>query len=209
MNSFFYLIPFLILSCVGPVERLYPLLDSTNSHTIYVVNHGWHTGIIIDRQQAESRLVALKSDFLRDRYLEIGWGDAEFYQSGGNNSSYGFSALFWPTDSVMHVVGFSKAPKMNFLFNELIELKISETGFRNLLEFINNSFTLSDKGIPLKITSGLYGRSWFFKSTHSYHMFFTCNHWSAEAIRKTGFPISTFYAVTAGNIMFQLKRGAQ
>ena len=209
MNSFFYLIPFLILSCVGPVERLYPLLDSTNSHTIYVVNHGWHTGIIIDRQQAESRLVALKSDFLRDRYLEIGWGDAEFYQSGGNNSSYGFSALFWPTDSVMHVVGFSKAPKTNFLFSELIELKISETGFRNLLEFINNSFTLSDKGIPLKITSGLYGRSWFFKSTHSYHMFFTCNHWSAEAIRKTGFPISTFYAATAGNVMFQLKRGAQ
>jgi uncharacterized protein (TIGR02117 family) len=209
MNSFFYLIPFLILSCVGPVEKLYPPLESTKSHTIYVVNHGWHTGIIIDRQQAESRLVALKSEFLRDRYLEIGWGDAEFYQSGGNNSSYGFSALFWPTDSVMHVVGFSKAPKTNFLFSELIELKISETGFRNLLEFINNSFTLSDKGIPLKITPGLYGRSWFFKSTHSYHMFFTCNHWSAEAIRKTGFPISTFYAVTAGNIMFQLKRGAQ
>lgn len=209
MNLLFYLIPFFIFSCVGPVEQLYPPLESANNHKIYIVNHDWHTGIIIDRQQAQPHLVALKHEFLKDRYLEIGWGDAEFYQSGGNSYSYGISALFWPTGSVLHVVGFSTPPKINFLFSELIELKVSEAGFIALLAYINDSFTISDQELPSKIASGLYGKSWFFKSRYSYHMFFTCNHWSAEAIRKTGFPISSFYAATAGNVMFQLKRGTQ
>ena len=206
MKLIFCLLPFLLFSCVGPVEGLYPPLTADNSYTIHIVNHGWHTGIIVKRSQVKPYLSALKNEFLKDHYLEIGWGDAKFYQSGGDNYSYGLAALLWPTDSVLHIVGFSETPVEKFLFSELVELKVSEKGFQNLLNFINNSFSLSENNIPERLSLGLYGRSWFFKSKLFYHLLNTCNHWTAEAIRKTGFPISTFYAITAGNVISQLKK---
>jgi len=206
MKLLFCLLPFLLFSCIGPVERLYPPLPTDKSYTIHVVNHGWHTGIIVNRSQVKPHLPVLKNEFIKDHYLEIGWGDADFYQSGGDNYSYGIAALFWPTDSVLHIVGFSKAPVKKFLYGELVELKISEEGFQNLLKFINDSFSIDANNKPMRLSLGLYGNSWFFKSKLSYHLFNTCNHWTAEAIRETGFPISTFYAITAGNIISQLKK---
>ena len=188
------------------MEGLYPPLTKDKRYTIHIVNHGWHTGIIVKRSQVKPYLTALKNEFLNDHYLEIGWGDANFYQSGGNNYSHGLTALLWPTDSVLHIVGFSETPVEKFLFSELVELKISEKGFQNLLKFINSSFFLAAASTSERLSLGLYGKSWFFKSKLSYHMFNTCNHWTAEAIRETGFPISTFYTITAGNVIYQLKK---
>ncbi len=53
----------------------------TECKKIYVLKHRWHTGIIINRSEARELLSAISNDFNNSQYIEIGWGDKDFYMS--------------------------------------------------------------------------------------------------------------------------------
>jgi hypothetical protein len=36
-------------ACAGPVKELYPPSKDEPTRSIYLVSHGWHTGIVIKR----------------------------------------------------------------------------------------------------------------------------------------------------------------
>ncbi len=78
------------------------LSDSVN---LYIVNHGWHAGLILPITSVQEEQLPLVSDFPRARYLEIGWGDAAFYQAREPTLSLALRAIVKPTPSVLHVVG--------------------------------------------------------------------------------------------------------
>ncbi|MBI2162013.1 MAG: DUF2459 domain-containing protein [Candidatus Rokubacteria bacterium] len=40
----------LAAGCVGPVQGLYPPGEGESVRSVWVVNHGWHTGIVVRRQ---------------------------------------------------------------------------------------------------------------------------------------------------------------
>jgi len=48
-------------------------------------------------------LPGLAERFSCGRYLEVGWGDNDFYQAGEKRTDHTLKALFWPTDSVVHM----------------------------------------------------------------------------------------------------------
>jgi hypothetical protein len=50
---------------------------------------------------------------------------------------------------------------------------------------------------------GLYPNSTFFEANGRYYFPNTSNKWTARALRETGYPISTFYTVTSGNVVKQ------
>ncbi len=196
----------LLAGCAKPVSALYPPdPDRTDNKTVYIVNHGLHTGIVLSKKDAAPYMDSF-DDFKSAQYLEIGWGDETYYQTEEETFWMGIRALFWPTDSVLHVAALQSNPVAYFSNSEVVQLKLSKKGFIRLVEFIDNSFALNEKRQIINLGSGLYGTSRFYRAEGTFHLFNNCNTWSAGAIRSSGFPISTFYVFTGGNVMYQLKQ---
>ncbi|WP_198675293.1 DUF2459 domain-containing protein [Pleomorphovibrio marinus] len=74
-----------------------------DNHTIYVSSINWHTGIVVPAYALPDSLWAEYPEYKSYTYLEIGWGDADFYTHEGFNLLYAFKTVFWPTSSVLHL----------------------------------------------------------------------------------------------------------
>ena len=194
----------LLAGCARPVAGLYPP-EGSDVRTVYVVNnYGWHTSIVVPGKDAAPYIRA-SDDFKDARYLEIGWGDEVYYQARKTTSAMGMKAIFWPTDSVLHVVALDAAPVLSSPDTEVVALSLSEKGFEKLAAFIDDSFAKDAKGEIIRLGSGLYGTSRFYRAKGTFYLFNDCNRWSADAIRAAGFPIITFSVITSAHVMQQLK----
>lgn len=199
----------LLTGCTKPISAYYPPDPGrTDNKTVYVVNHGLHTGIVLPKKEAAPYMSTF-DDFKNARYLEIGWGDETYYQKDPNTLWMGIKALFWPTDSVIHVAAFQREPVVYFSNKEVIPLKLSHIGFSRMVKVIYNSFAVNQQGEPIKLGKGLYGTSRFYRAEGKFHLFNNCNTWSARAIRSSGFPINTFSIFTADDLFYQLKRSEE
>jgi uncharacterized protein (TIGR02117 family) len=198
---------FFFMHCAAPVKNIYPPESlSSDNKKIYIVKHTWHTGIIFNRNEADLYLPALADEFLNSYYLEVGWGDMDFYTADRGNIFLALKAALWPTKSALCVVGFNKHPFLVFGEERTVEVIISDKGFINLIKYINNSFALYDDSLNIKLDTVMHGPSRFYLSKEKYHGFKTCNVWTAKGLRKTGFPIIPFYAIRAKNVISQIRR---
>jgi len=179
---------------------------AASCRTTYVVDNGWHTGIIIPaRDFAPARF--LGSDYFKGKdWLEFGWGDAEFYQAKEISAGLALRALFWPTEAVMHVYGFNGAPTRVFRKNQVVTIQLSEPGYRRLLDGLRGGFARGTDGQVVPLKPGLYGRSHFYRGVGSYSVMRTCNTWIAEVLAAGGVAIDPDDAARASDIMWQLRR---
>ena len=120
---------FFVSSCAAPIKNLYPPKINENTKTIYIVSHGWHTGIVVSIKDIANNIIPEKDDFKGSKYIEFGWGDEGFYQAPKITIMLSLKAMFIPTKTVMHVVGFSNDVLGVFPESEIIQLQISENGF--------------------------------------------------------------------------------
>ncbi len=172
---------------------------------IYIVKHGWHAGVVIPVSGIPEGLLPEKWYFGKARFLEIGWGDSGFYQADVITTSLTANALLLPTRSVVHVVGFSYPVERNFYQAGIVKIRVSKKRFKELIRFIHNSIDRGGENVAMAFKKGRYGHSFFFRGRGSYHVFRTCNKWTAEAVRKAGVPVHTFYVATSGSIMSQVR----
>lgn len=174
----------------------------------YVVSHGWHTGIVVERSALVKALAPLADDFPGGVHLEIGWGDEQFYQAPEATPGLALRAVLWPTRTVLHVVAFTDSPRNYFSGSELVEVSVPAAGYRQLLAFLGESFSRGPRGELARIGPGLYGLSGFYRAEGEFHAFNTCNTWVASAVEATGFPLSSSGIVTAGALVSQLRAAA-
>ncbi len=193
----------LLCSCSANSWK-YPPENSNDKISIYVVSHGWHTGIILPNHQSTS--LSFLSDYFDQsiKWFEFGWGDKGFYQANEITTGLTLKAIFLPTESVMHVVGTKSDPLQSFPDSQLTELIISHKTLNVLEEFIDKSFKKDEKLNPVYLKTGLYGNSRFFVGKGNYYLFRTCNSWTARALKKSGVPISSFLKLTSDSVMDQL-----
>jgi hypothetical protein len=81
-----------------------------DEQTIYVVSHGWHTGVVIARERLGAELAFVPQQLGDSAYYEFGWGDKDFYQTEGFPIGIALKAAFWPTAATMHVVAVPETP---------------------------------------------------------------------------------------------------
>ena len=69
-----------------------------------MVNHDWHTGLIVRGVGIPLGLVPETGDFPAANYLKLGWGDWDYYQSGDPGLWLTLKATLWllGTDSAPH-----------------------------------------------------------------------------------------------------------
>jgi len=194
-----------LLACAISTQGQHPVGAGRLNKVIYVVNHGWHTAIVLKREEIPETIVwpGLR-DFARDRYIEVGWGDWDYYQAPEESWVMMLKAALWSTRSVLHVAGFSEPVRTFFPASEVIEVALTDEGFKELCGFIARTHMRVERDQGIKIGPGLYGNSGFYPAQGKFHVFRNCNSWVAEALLVAGLPVSRF-TVTAGSVMAQVR----
>lgn len=176
---------------------------------IYVVNHGWHAGIAVAREDVPAGALPDLDVLDGAAYFEVGWGDAGYYPNPDPGLWALLRAALWPTPSVLHVAGLPRAPTAFFPGHQIVRLELSEEGGAALLAYIRSAFALDDEGGVQREGPGLYGDSRFYRGRDRYHLFNNCNHWVARALRAAGVPINPARALTATGLLRQVRAAGE
>lgn len=171
------------------------------NNEIFITNHGWHTGVVLKAEDLNSIIPALAVRFQKINYYEIGWGDAGFYQANEITSGLTLRAMFWSSGSVIHIHGFNTEPVLNFPGSVIRLVKLNYESYQSLLKFIQSSFMKNELGEVMPQKKGIYGDSQFYSGFGNYHIFNTCNKWTAKALYSAGLDIDTSLKLTAESIM--------
>ena len=179
----------LLLACTAPTAGLFPPGPDEPTKSIYLVSHGWHAGLVIRRADIPPGTWPQAREFPGAEYLEVGWGDKDYYMTPEAGLGTILKAGLLPTASVLHVVGFSGRVTRNFPNSEVIRIDLSAAGLRQLCVYLENSYALDSDGSSQPLGPSLYGDGRFYLSRETYHAFNTCNAWTASALRAAGCPI--------------------
>lgn len=206
-----FIVPFTVLAgCSGapyPVA-FSPVANEQRPHRVFAVSHGWHVGLVLPAAPLVARLPALKERFANASYFEIGWGDKGVYQSEEITARLILQAMFSSTGAVMHVVSLppsADAPFDTFTSSEVVEFCASERELASLNQFVQQSFLKSTIDQLIATKPGIYGNSQFYEATGRFHLLNTCNKWVAKGLLSMGLGVDPTLALTAGNVLNQLK----
>lgn len=207
------------LSLAAPDPALFPAKGQAIPVT--VVDHGYHTGLILRRDDlyraaavlgpqddaAAERLRWLAGRFPAAEWIEVGWGDSAFYRSTPTvddiDVGLALRALFVPTDAVLQVVSGSGAPEAAFPGSDHLRLHISPRGLTGLARRL--AATVTEPVPDDWIGPSLYGAGGFWPARLDYHLFRTCNHWTAWLLRGAGVPASAVPGTFSNTLMLELR----
>ena len=193
----------LALACSSLPQATSPSgqVPSTGIQAAFIVSHGWHTGIVYPREELLRFVPELSERFSDGRYLEIGWGEMEFYQSREATAGITLRAILLPTDSVVHVVSVPRSPFESFPNSKIRKICLGQAQIDSLGRFISNSFQRDQDGRVVATQKGLYGDSQFYSGQGSFNLFNTCNKWTAIALESAGYDINPFFKLTASSVI--------
>ena len=180
--------------------------NSNKINEVFIINHGWHTGFVIPSEAIKKKIPSLEKRFRDNPYIELGWGDRDFYQSNEFFWGITLSAILWPTDSVIHSVAVPKKVERYFSNSEVEKICLSNKELASLIVFISNSFFRDENGNLEKLKIGLYGDSQFYRAVDSFHIMNTCNRWTAKGLKSIGLEISTANKLTASSVINIVKK---
>ena len=172
---------------------------------IHVTSNGWHTAIIVPAAVLVSTgAIPEVQDFPGVAFLEFGWGDRVYYPAKKKTLGMTLSAVMVPTPAVMHVAGHLAPPGDDYGY-ELISVELGQAGSRRLAAALAAEFERPAGGRAAPISRGLYPHSYFYRAHGDFHLFNTCNTWTARMLRAGGVAISPSGIVTANKLMARLR----
>ena len=180
--------------------------DGPRTRLIHVASNGWHTAIVVPAA-AVAAIGALPeaADFPDAKYLEFGWGDRTYYPAEEKTLGMALAAALVPTAAVMHMAGRLAAPSDETRGLEVVPVALTEAGFRTLVGAIAATFERPSGGRAESVSRGLYPGSRFYHAHGTFHLFNTCNTWTARMLRAGGVALSSSGIVTADGLMARLR----
>jgi uncharacterized protein (TIGR02117 family) len=173
--------------------------------TLWVVDHGWHTSIVVRRADVDRARWPELDDFAGATLVEVAWGDREFYMARSPTSGLALKAAFATSGSVLHVAGVSGPVNDAFASREVVAIPLSGRGLDGLADFVHAEYQRDRDGAPIRLGPSLYGPGWFYAARSGYHLFNTCNTWVARALGAAGLPVDTAGVVTASDVMRRVR----
>jgi hypothetical protein len=67
--------------CAAPVKGMCPPEAGEPAETVHLVVHGWHAGLVFPRDREAVLAWVVAREFADTQYVEVGWGDRDFYQA--------------------------------------------------------------------------------------------------------------------------------
>lgn len=191
--------------CVMLASVLWPASGmAADTHRIFVSSNGWHTGIVIAISDIPDGRIPEAADFSGAVYLEFGWGDAEFYPTPDPSVGMTLRATI-PGPAVVHVAPLDAPPGMAFSDVAEIPLLLGAEQFARLVDYLHDSFERDGKHRVWPNARGLYRFSMFYPATGRFHLFNTCNTWTARGLAQAGLDIRVAGVQRAEDLMQQLR----
>jgi uncharacterized protein (TIGR02117 family) len=194
----------LIISACSDKPKIVHYLEKYSGvghNEVYVVSHAWHTGFVIPSTKVYKSIPALQDRFGRSANIEFGWGDKKFYQAKEITTGLALRAILWPTETVVHAVAVPEDVRDYFGNSQIELLCLNDKELSSLVEFVSNSFSKNRLGEVELLVKGIYGDSQFYKGAGDYHMFNTCNEWTAKGLKSIGMDILPATKLTAESVM--------
>ena len=197
---------------------LYPARAGAESFPVFLADHGYHAGLIVRRADLDrfSRTLddpVLAALFLRYQayeWVELGWGDEQFYRLAPTIShvtiSMAFNALSGRNEgTVLHVVGLGPSPETVFRHSDLQRMELSEGGMAKVMSGVAASFATDRFGEPVELGKGIYGPSRFYRALGRYSLLNTCNAWLGERMAAAGLKVSPVSSMTSAGLLMEIR----
>jgi len=193
----------LAVRCHLPRQTVSAEAGQDSASVAYVVQHGWHAGVAVPTADVPEGRWPILGAFSAPKYLEVGWGEAQYYPGTSRGVWGAFRAGGWPTGSVVHVVPIDQAVPNRFSGHTVVRVPVNAAELNALTAFIGASFAADSAGGTSPVASRYYADSRFYRSPLSYHVLNNCNHWAAAALEAAGCDVSPRWAFTVGQVMEQ------
>jgi len=198
------LLSVLVTACsTGFVEDENTTVDKP--YFLYVMSNGWHSSLIIRHERIDDGKIPETKDFDDSGFVEFGWGDAKYYPMEKPGFEETLSAAFVPTKAVIHMSAYNELPGERHSMVEVVRLAISEVAMKELVSFIHGSFDRAGMEKARMSDPGLFHDSRFYPAKGRFHILYTCNTWTAEALGAAGLDIDPGTSKTAGGLMHQVR----
>jgi uncharacterized protein (TIGR02117 family) len=193
-----------LAACATSESNPSPRKDSGPGLPVYLVAHDKHSGIAIRRSDIPAGLWPEIRDFPQADYLEVGWGEREYYFGRDQGFTGAMRAAFGSNNpSVLHVAGVRGPLAKSFPASEIIEVTLPRDGFERLVRYIHDAYDRKGAPVVAPLGPGLYGDSRFYPGWESFHLLRTCNIWTARGLRDAGLPIED--SITMEGVMSQAR----
>ncbi len=198
---------------------LWPPKPGEPSIDVFVVSHGYHAGFALStkalaevaQRDGHGALLAVAERLGGFPFIEIGWGEEQFYSSVPTLSSLtprlAVRALFNPDNrSVLHVVALPDQPREVFPSADVVRVPLSQEGYARLVAAIEATFaTHGDPASPQILGRGLYRASLFFRAKGHFNILNVCNHWVSDVLAAGGLPVTPVFDTVAPGLLLDLK----
>jgi uncharacterized protein (TIGR02117 family) len=176
---------------------------------VWVVSHGWHVGLVLRRDDlaALGPLPALSA--VPGRYLEVGWGDGDFYPATHGTLALALRAAFRSRSSVLQVVGFDTPVADTFPRAKVLEVELTPSGLAALVRYVEATVAMDQEGRPTVVAPAEYGSGVFYLARGHYRLLDNSNTWTARGLKVAGCPIEADSVVTAGEVLHRAARFAR
>jgi hypothetical protein len=193
----------LLLAGCATVPRM-PADGPATAGPIVVVARGWHSDVCLRAEDADARVLTMARDFAGARFLCFGFGERQYVVARDHSLLTMASALL-PSRGALLLTALRDPPAVAFGTGNVTSLGVSRGGLAGLLAFLRHSSETDTAGQPVRFGVGPYPGSAFFGATDTYAGFYTCNTWTADALRAARLPVDGG-VLFAGGVMRQARR---
>ena len=186
---------YLVIAIICSAIPVNSTQTETGEITIYLRSNGMHTDFVFpvknevknwQQLSKPEHTLSKRADF---KYVSFGWGDLEFYQQTPEWSDLrfpvAFQAVFLRKQSAMHVEFLDGL----YYQRSIIPLQITRNQYSELANFISQSFQRDPSGNVTPVKDLHYGpNDAFYPAKRSLNLFYTCNTWVNEGLKKAGLP---------------------
>lgn len=196
-----------LLALSMDVYRMQRQRQMGGTYAVRIFSYGWHSGLVLDYASIPAPYKAHFALWRKHRWIEISWGDDHFFrnQNPWLDWPLAIRAIAWPTKSVLHIVGFDISLEHMYQLSALQTFYVSKKNYLSLIRFISSFFQSDARHSFSVVGRGLYGDSYFLKSKGIYIFPFTCNVWTAKALKQIGFPLTPVLYQIPGLLMRVLR----
>ena len=203
-------IALLLAGCAGPAVSLGApdeVAGSDRLAELWVVRHGWHTRVVVRTVDIDPAIWPESRVFSDARYLEVGWGDRDFYSEHAPSICDAIDPVIRATPAALHVGALDRPPSEVFPSDTVVRVLVPVHGLNRLASFVDAHYVRDARGRPQLIGPGSSSRSAFYLAKGRYHVLaYNSNHWTATVLRTAGAAMDPSDALTAAAVMRQARR---
>lgn len=163
-----------ILPLIGHPNNIDPL----SQNDIYITYNDIHTAIALKKEDADNLINYFDKNLSeRAAFIEFSFGDKDFFLQAPTwdkvTPALIAKALLLSKKGIMHVDFMETLPQ------QAVKISLSKSQLTQIKRALSNSFMLeNNRALEIKNHS-YYGTDRFYYSSLNYHLFFTCNNWTA------------------------------